>query len=203
MRKMIRASVSRGFTFVCTRVSGETVRPRHDLSHPARTKKQIDASSHYNSLPPRPSLRRAMLYPPGIARQIKHHLLSERVDLEPHGALHGGRVRRRSGRSFVHKGPWYEHPRRIYISSPRRRRRSRAIQRGKRKFVAAKDPPWGFLDYASARDSVCTSNHYTQSRGQARDQRRIYAPIFAPPNPKSWRPLVTNLWIRIRFRFEK
>lgn len=80
MRK-IRASVPLGFTFFCTRVSGETV-PRHDLSHPARTKKQIDASSHYNSLPPLPSLRRAMLYPPGIARQIKHHLLSERVDLD-------------------------------------------------------------------------------------------------------------------------
>lgn len=65
-----------------SRVSGETVRPRHDLSHPARTKKQIDASSHYNSpsfsLSLSSSLRR--LYPPGIARQIKHHLLSERVD---------------------------------------------------------------------------------------------------------------------------
>lgn len=101
---MIRAGVSRGFTFVCTRISGETVRPRHDLSHPARTKKQIDASSHYNSLPPRPSLHRAMLYPPGIARQIKHHLLSERVDLTAPSAAsrrgRGGRTRRRSGTIF-------------------------------------------------------------------------------------------------------
>lgn len=32
------------------------MRPRRDLSHPARTKKQIDASSRYNSPPPLPSV---------------------------------------------------------------------------------------------------------------------------------------------------
>lgn len=164
MHKMIRARVSRGFTFVCARVSGETVRPRHDLSHPARTKKQIDASSHYNSFPPRPSLRgRAMLYPPGIARQIKHHLLSERVDLDltaPRASTIGTIFRSQRTRAAV--------PSILaeYLSSEGRRMRSRAraIQ-GKRKFVTGEGPP-GFLDYASARDSVCTCNHYTRSRGQ-------------------------------------
>lgn len=141
MRKTIRASVPRGFTFLCTRVSGETVRPRHDLSHPARTKKQIDASSHYNSLPPLPSLRRAMLYPPGIARQIKHHLLSERVDLD----LAAPPAARREGASTIG----------TIFRSQRASRRVRASLRRvyllddedatardsrKGKFVAAKDP---------------------------------------------------------------
>ena len=103
MRK-IRASVSLGFTFFCTRVSGETV-PRHDLSHPARTKKQIDASSHYNSLPPLP------LSPSGYAISAGHRSTDKTSFIirarrpRPHGALHAGRMRRRSGRFlFVHKG---------------------------------------------------------------------------------------------------
>ena len=78
--------------------------PRHDLSHPARTKKQIDASSHYNSLPPLPSLHRAMLYPPGIARQIKHHLLSERVDLDLTAPSTPGECVDDQDDFFVHKG---------------------------------------------------------------------------------------------------
>lgn len=132
-------SFTGGFTFLCTRVSGETVRPRHDLSHPARTKKQIDASSHYNSLPPLPSLRRAMQYPPGIARQIKHHLLSERVDLDL-----TGRVRRRSGRKGVR------------ASSPNVSlfQDNRARFNGERKFVAAKDPA-GFSWITRPRVTVC------------------------------------------------
>lgn len=47
-------------TFLRTRVSDQTLRPQHDLSHPARMKKQIDASLHYNFLPPLPSV--SMLY---------------------------------------------------------------------------------------------------------------------------------------------
>lgn len=44
------------YLLLYSRVSGQTVRPRRDLSHPARTKKQIDASSRYNSPPPLPSV---------------------------------------------------------------------------------------------------------------------------------------------------
>lgn len=44
--------VIRRITFLHTHVNDQMVRPQHDLSHPARMKKQIDASSHYNSLPP-------------------------------------------------------------------------------------------------------------------------------------------------------
>jgi len=134
-RKTICASISRGFTFLCTCVSGETVRLRHDLSHPARTKKQIDASSHYNSLPLLLSLRRAMLYPPGIARQIKHHLLSERVDLDltaPSTA--GGCVDNRDDLSFTKGAPCAsisaEHPSSM-TKTIRARSKGEKICRGK------------------------------------------------------------------------
>lgn len=124
------------------------MRPRHDLSHPARTKKQIDASSHYNSLPPLPSLRRAMLYPPGIARQIKHHLLSEHVDLDltapstAHGGAAGGCIDDRDAIFRSQRAP------RVRASPPREHfshDATKTVARDSygervRKFVAAKGP---------------------------------------------------------------
>jgi len=172
MRK-IRASVPLGFTFFCTRVSGETV-PRHDLSHPARTKKQIDASSHYNSLPPLPSLHRAMLYPPGIARQIKHHLLSERVDLDLTAPSTPGECVDDQDDFFVHKGRTVcEHLRRVPLLRQRRRTRDDSRER---KFCKGSQGSW---IYASVRDSVCTSNITHNREDRLKNQRWIYAHIYS------------------------
>lgn len=83
----------------------------------------------------------------------------------PHPALPHGAGGRRSGRSFVHKG------RAVGASISRRisplRATTNTVARDStgRENLSGEGPP-GFLDYASARDSVCACNHYTQSRGQ-------------------------------------
>lgn len=118
-----------------------------------------------------------MLYPPGIARQIKHHLLSERVDLDltassASSSTAGGCVDDREVLSFT-KDVRAFHTAEYLTSTTKMIARDST---GRGNLLRQRTP--GFLNYASARDSVCTSNtHYTQSRGQAQNQRWIYAPL--------------------------
>lgn len=154
----------KSFTLFCTCVSGQTnAEPRRDLSHPARTKKQIDASACYNSPPPLPTvdmpiIRRAS------HEEIKHHLLSERVDLD-----------------LSTTPPFLKEPRQklsdesascMGIFSPvssldddDQRARFGGVKGGRGR-VRAKFAEGGFRlrNNASARDSVCASN-ITHNRG--------------------------------------
>lgn len=106
-----------------------------------------------------------MLYPPGIARQIKHHLLSERVDLDLDGVLrlvlHGGRVRRRSGDTFVHKERASISPPSISppsVSPPTTKTIARdSTGRGN---LSAKEPPQGFFGLR-IRAWQCVHEQYT------------------------------------------
>jgi len=91
------------------------------------------------------------LYPPGIARQIKHHLLSERVDLDlsrrpSQGGAPKAFARMNKSASCM----------RIFPSPLRRRRSTRAIRRGTGERKRTKFAARGFHPRdASARDSVC------------------------------------------------
>lgn len=80
-----------------------------------------------------------MLYPPGIARQIKHHLLSERVDLDltassDSSSTAGGCVDDREVLSFT------KDVRAFHTAEYLHDKDDRARFNGARKFVAAKDP---------------------------------------------------------------
>lgn len=160
-RETIRASEPPGFTFFRARVSGETA--RHDLSHPARTKKQIDASSHYNSLPPLPCRRSGYAISAGHRTTDKTSFIIRAR--RPRGAFRAARRRSADDLSQRASPPGIspsttgtvvarDSTGRENLSRQRRRTRGSRITR-----------------------QCVHEQYYTQSRGQALNQRRIYAPV--------------------------
>lgn len=148
------------FTFFCTCVSGQTVRPRHDLSHPARTKKQIDASSRYISPPPLPSVD--MPISAGHRTTDKTSFIIRARRPRPLDALLEEERRQPRQKVFgrrVHRACTIF----SFVSPLRRRRSTRAIPPGEGGGEKGRNLPrkGGFRPqniYASARDSVCASN---------------------------------------------